>query len=301
MDIGLNKTGLKNGFFSFLLVLLLMPIGHAVMVLNEILLHDYKYYGAILMGVLGTGLVFWGIKNNRQATFATIMGFLGGVLIWTGWIEFSFMWVAEKNNVANYIVNGEVATKREYLVMLSSLGLLATFTVYYLFTYNNCNFFVWFQKIFGIRNELTLQSNNTKKPLAVTTFIETIVILWFFYVVLLIVYDDTIAGDSHPATYIVAWGSLLWSVYLVSNLIRLRVFDYAVRYAIPTVIIFWNFIEVLGRWGTFKEIWIYPTEHWLEVLLFFVLLFALLAIFLKTPYFRKQYANKNTGTGTPEA
>ncbi len=290
----LNKTGLKNGFFSFLLVLLLMPIGHAIMVLNEIILHDNKYYGAVIMGIIGVLMTFWGIKKNHKATFATIMGFLGAVLVWTGWIEFSFVWIAEKNDVAHLIVDGEIATKREYLVMLSSLGLLATVVLFYLFSRSNCTFFIWFQKVFKFREDIISQTG-FKKPFAVSTFSETIMIIWFFYVVLLIVYDDQIAGDTHIATDIVAWGSLLWSVYLLTKLIRIQTFDYAIRYAVPTVVIFWNFIEVLGRRGFFKEIWVHPEEHWIEVSLFFVLLGLLLYLFLKKPSFeRKRRATLTT-------
>jgi hypothetical protein len=43
----------------------------------------------------------------------------------------------------------------------------------------------------------------------------------------------------------------------------------------------------LGRWGTFKEIWIYPIEHWKEVSLMFIVTAVLLYVFIKTPYFRK--------------
>jgi|GEM_PF-1875092 len=44
---------LKFGILSFLIVLLLMPIGHALMVLNEILMKDSKLLGAGIIGVLG--------------------------------------------------------------------------------------------------------------------------------------------------------------------------------------------------------------------------------------------------------
>ena len=72
-----------------------------------------------------------------------------------------------------------------------------------------------------------------------------------------------IAGDRHPLTYFVAFGSLFWSAFLFLKLIKIKKFDYAIRYAIPTVIIFWNFVEVTGRWDMFKEIWVHPFEHWI--------------------------------------
>ncbi|HQU95024.1 MAG: hypothetical protein KBF75_07440 [Saprospiraceae bacterium] len=283
----MNKVGLRNGFFSFLLVLLLMPIGHAIMVLNEHLLLEYKYQGAIAMGFAGIILLIWGIKKNSKPTLATILGFLGGVLVWTGWVEFSFMWIAEKNNVSHLMVDNEIATKREYLVMMSSLGLLCTFYFFYLFTRSNCTFYIWQQKYLGFREDIKTQVG-FKKPFAVSTFIETIMIIWTFYVVLLLVYDEQIAGDRHIATYIVGFGSLLWSLYLISKLVRIQSFDYAIRYAVPTVIIFWNFVEILGRWDLFKEIWVHPMEYKWEVSAFFIILAIILYIFIKNPKFSRK-------------
>ena len=283
----MNKVGLRNGFFSFLLVLLLMPIGHAIMVLNEHLLLEYKYQGAIAMGFAGIILLIWGIKKNSKPTLATILGFLGGVLVWTGWVEFSFMWIAEKNNVSHLMVDNEIATKREYLVMMSSLGLLCTFYFFYLFTRSNCTFYIWQQKYLGFREDIKTQVG-FKKPFAVSTFIETIMIIWAFYVVLLLVYDEQIAGDRHIATYIVGFGSLLWSLYLISKLVRIQSFDYAIRYAVPTVIIFWNFVEILGRWDLFKEIWVHPMEYKWEVSIFFIILAIILYIFIKNPKFSRK-------------
>ncbi|HMT77067.1 MAG TPA: hypothetical protein PKA44_05100 [Saprospiraceae bacterium] len=283
----MNKVGLRNGFFSFLLVLLLMPIGHAIMVLNEHLLLEYKYQGAIAMGFAGIILLIWGIKKNSKPTLATILGFLGGVLVWTGWVEFSFMWIAEKNNVSHLMVDNEIATKREYLVMMSSLGLLCTFYFFYLFTRSNCTFYIWQQKYLGFREDIKTQVG-FKKPFAVSTFIETIMIIWTFYVVLLLVYDEQIAGDRHIATYIVGFGSLLWSLYLISKLVRIQSFDYAIRYAVPTVIIFWNFVEILGRWDLFKEIWVHPMEYKWEVSIFFIILAIILYIFIKNPKFSRK-------------
>ncbi|MFT6384913.1 MAG: hypothetical protein ACJAQR_001751 [Bacteroidia bacterium] len=241
-----------------------MPIGHALMVLNEILLQDSKLVGAGIIGVLGTVLLIIGIRKNKNRAVASILGLLAGILIWTGWVEFSFVWIAEKLNVAPYMENGEVATKPEYLVMLSSIGLLGALALFYTFSRTHCTLIVWFQKTFRFKDQL-VQKEFIEKPLAIVSFMETIIIIWAFYILLLLVYDPDLFGDKHPVTYIVAYGSLIWSALLIANLLKIQKFDYAIRYAIPTVVIFWNFIEVLGRWGWFKEIWVYPKEHWIEI------------------------------------
>jgi len=268
---------IKIGVFSFILVLLFMPLGHTLMILNERLLTNHKLIGAGIIGFIGVCLLVLGISKDRKKSTATLFGLLAGILVWTGWIEFSFVWVAEKLHIEALTINGEVVTKPEYLIMPSSLGLLGSFMLLYLFTYNNCQFFNWFQHVFDIKKHIKIKNN--EKAIAVSTFIETIMILWTFYIVLLLVYDDDIAGDKHPFTYIVAFGSLIWSIYLFLKLLKIKKFDYAIRYAIPTVIIFWNFVEVMGRWNLFKEIWVHPFEHWIEISIITILLIGFIAYY----------------------
>ncbi len=274
-----KRSALVIGTFSFLLVLLLMPVGHALMVFNEKVLGHNKLLGAAGIGFIGFLLLLWGFKINEKKGMATLLGLLSGILIWTGWIEFSFVWIAEKQNVAPLIENGEIATKPEYLVMLSSVGLLIAFLLLFLFTQNKCSFFNWFQKLAGFKKLLS-PIGQTQRPLAIVTFIETIMVLWTFYIVLLLVYDKEIAGDKHPVTFIVAFGSLFWSIYLYLKLIKLSKLDYAIRYAIPTVVIFWNFVEVIGRWNLMKEIWIHPTQYWFENAMILCILLSFIAYYV---------------------
>ena len=108
-----KRSSFLIGTFSFLLVLFLMPVGHALMVFNEKILAHNKLIGAAGIGFIGFLLLVWGFKINEKKGFATLFGLLSGILIWTGWIEFSFVWIAEKQNVAPLIENGEIATKPE--------------------------------------------------------------------------------------------------------------------------------------------------------------------------------------------
>lgn len=275
----MNLKSFKIGVSSFLIILFLMALGHVLMVLTEKIFVEQKYIGALLIGLIGFVLLIIGVKKNKSKSTATILGLLAGVLIWTGWVEFSFVWIAEKLNVLPLIENGEIATKPEYLVMLSSVGLLSTFSLFFLFTYTKCQFFKWFQNLFGIKEDVS-PKKSIEKPIVVTTFIETIMILWTFYIVLLLVYDKDIAGDNHPATYFVAFGSLFWSLYLSLKLLKIKKFDYAIRYAIPTVIIFWNVVEISGRWNLFKEIWVHPIEHWVEITMITVLFLGFIAYYI---------------------
>jgi hypothetical protein len=277
------------GILAFSIVLLTMPLGHACMILMEkIFSHSFLYKGAFILGILGIIFLIAGsfVKNRNRATIA---GLFSGLLVWTGWIEFSYVYISRRHNIAPLIENGEIVTKPEYLLLPSSIGFLAVLFIYFLFSANTrCVFLGWFQDKFRLKKKENIKSSGNNP--ALSTFIELISVLWTFYIVLLLVYDEQLFGDKHPVTYFVAFGSLFWSLYLFSRLVKIGDVGYAIRYAIPTVIIFWNFIEVLGRWNMLREIWIEPSLYWGEMLIITFILILLTVLF----YFEKKIILKIT-------
>ncbi len=254
------------GIIAFIIVLFTMPLGHAAMILMEIGFgHEHVYLAALILGFLGFFLLLWGVISSNE-TKATFLGLFGGLFIWTGWIEFAFVYYANRYGVEPLIVNGEVVTKPEYLIMPSSVGFWAILMIYYfLGSKTGCQFFNWFREKLKVKNAVIMKP--AERNVAMTTLMELTALLWTFYLVLLFVYDDQFFGDRHIVTYVVAFGSLFWSIYLFLKLIKITKMAYAVRYSIPTVIIFWNFVEILGRWDFFKEIWVEPGKYWLEMLI----------------------------------
>jgi hypothetical protein len=277
----MKKFKPSKGIIAIIIVLFSIPLGHTLMVLNDSVSFINKFYLAGMIGLIGILLLFMGVRYNHYPIRATVMGFIGGILVWTGWIEFSFVWIAEKLHVEHLMENNEISTRSEYLVMMSSIGLLSTVIAIFLFTDSRCKLFIWWQKRLNLRPYIQIKQN--KRPTAIVAFFETIMVIWTFYLVLLFVYDEQFAGSRHWITYVVAYGSLLWSLILGTRLMRIQQLDFAIKYAIPTVIIFWNFIEILGRWNVLKEIWIKPSDFWLENLLILLVFgfFIIRALMLK--------------------
>ncbi|MFW5774188.1 MAG: hypothetical protein ACOCWD_05850, partial [Tangfeifania sp.] len=208
-----------------------------------------------------------------------LYGLFAGLFVWTGWIEFAFMYYAGRLGVKPLIVNGETVTKPEYLLLPATIGIWAVFMLYYLLgTNSGCRFFIWIQKILKIKNLTELPK--VPRNVAITTFMEIIMLLWTFYLVLLFAYDTRFAGEKHPVTLIILFGTLLWSLILFIKLIRIPRLAYAIRYAIPVVIIFWTSVEIMGRWKVFEEIWIKPDSHWAEISGMLAVLFLLTAFIL---------------------
>ncbi len=261
-----KKVGM-TGVWAFLIVLFSMPLGHALMIACE---HTFGENGiftvAFFMGFAGLLLTLWGFLSKGD-TKQTLLGFLGGLLFWTGWIEFAFVYFARRYGVEPLIENGEVVTKPEYLIMPSSVGFWAMMMIGYLLnSRTGCNLFNWIQR-HVLRTEQIRSFTPVVRNVAVSTFMELNTVLWTCYLLLLFVYDNAFLGDRHPVAYVVAFASLVWALYLFTRLIRYKHIGPAIRYAIPTVIIFWNFVEILGRWGIFKEIWVHPFEYVLEMIL----------------------------------
>lgn len=270
----MKLTSPWTGILSFIIVLFMMPLGHAAMILMEkILGHNLLYLAALLLGVIGVGLLVLGIYSKKEIT-ATFAGLFGGMLVWTGWVEFAYVYYANRYGVQPLIENGEIVTKPEYLIMPSSVGFWAIIMLFYIFSIkSNCVLFTWIQdKLhYGTAKKAVSDEQPVSRlqPVvrnhAMTTFMEMNIIMWTCYIVLLFVYDERFFGDHHPVTSIIAFGSLAWSIYLFVKLLKIKKLGYAIRYAIPTVIIFWTFVEIMGRWDMLKEIWVEPSHYWMEM------------------------------------
>jgi hypothetical protein len=190
----------------------------------------------------------------------TWYGFWAGTLLWTGWVEFAFVWNANFLNIPDLMdphVAGEIATKAESLVMMSSVGVLAATMAY--FTLNKetkCNMFVWLQRNLKLRTGKP--SRGYERNFAAITCLETIYVIWFCYLVLLFIYDENILGDRHPVTYGIFFLNTVWSLYLLSRLLQMWKVTTAIRYSIPTAVIAYSSYEIAGRWNLYTDIWVHP-------------------------------------------
>ena len=116
------------GLLAFIIVFVVQALGHTVMIVMEDVWpgEHYIYESAFAMGLFGAALLFIGMRSENDVS-STWLGFWAGTFLWTGWIEFSFVWSGNFLNVPDLMdpnMPGEIATKAEYLVMMSSVGIL---------------------------------------------------------------------------------------------------------------------------------------------------------------------------------
>ncbi|WP_455674132.1 hypothetical protein [Phocaeicola sp.] len=277
----LKKRNVLIGIASFLIVLFTMPLGHALMILME---HNLSptalHYSAFVMGGVGLVMAIIGVFAQGD-TRQTLWGLFGGLLFWTGWIEFIYVYYAQRFGVQPLIIEGEVVTKPEYLIMPSSFGFWVMFMLLYLFNIRSgCNFFNYLQRVFFRNSQVRVKMRPMTRHTSLVTFMELNLILWTNYLVLLFCYDDNFIGDHHPVTTLVAIGCLVGSVYMFKRLINIGQWGYSIRFAIATVIVFWTFVEVMGRLNILTEIWVEPMNYITEMVTILTTFVVLLCIML---------------------
>ena len=248
---------------SFFLVLFIMPLGHAAMILMEHLMAPGPLHVcAFLLGLAGLLITIAGVfvrGDLRQ----TLCGLFGGLLFWTGWVEFLFQYYADRYGMQPLVdpVKGNV-TQPEYLIMPATFGMMMMVLLIYLFSIRSgCNFFNWCQRrLFGGRRDIIVLRPMTRHT-SIVTFMELNMMLWVSYVLLMFCYDTHFLGDTHPVTIAIGLGCLVGSVFIFLRQLRIPSWGANIRMAIATVMTLWTFVEILGHIGILKEIWLEPTEH----------------------------------------
>ena len=309
---------------SFLVVLFTMPLGHALMkIMEETMEPGLMHICAFIMGAVGLALVITGVFVNGD-TKQTLCGLFGGLLFWTGWVEFLYVYYASRfgvhydllgNGVVQSVteyVNGigvshemyfngvninelpseEVkllrGSKPEYLIMPTSFGFWIMLAVLYLFgSKTGCHAMNWLQKVFFGKKRQTIVPHNMSRHTAITTFLELNMIMWTMYLVLMFVYDPVFLGDSHPVTIALAVVCLVGSIFMFRYQLKLGSWGPNIRMGIATVLIFWTSVEVFSRNGILKEFWVEPQSYATEMITILIC-FIVLTTFLVIKAIRKK-------------
>lgn len=312
-----NKIYLSKTLASFFLVLFTMPLGHALMMLMEHFMSPTAlHYSAFLMGLTGFMVTVCGVFVKGD-TKQTLFGLAGGLLFWTGWVEFMLGYYAHRygtlydltgsgtvTSTIEYIngvvvdrhmyINGqdiaemsrqELKTLRgsrpEYLTMPGTFGFFMMFVLLYTFCIRSgCNAFNWLQKkLFRDKRDIIVFKPMTRHT-SIVTFMELNMIMWASYLLLMFCYDPVFLGDSHPITIVISIFCLAGSFFMFKRELKIGAWGPNIRMAIATVIVFWTFVEVMGRNKILNEIWIAPLEHQTEMWSIFIAFLVLIAYLL---------------------
>ena len=262
---------------SFIVVLFAMPLGHALMILMEhFMAPSAMHVAGFFLGLVGLIMVIVGVFVKGD-TRQTLWGLFGGLLFWTGWVEFLFLYYARRYGVQPEMEFGKVVTKPEYLILPATFGLwMMVMTVYIFSTRNGCDFITWIQKVCFRDKRKVIAPQPMTRHTSIVTFMEVNMMLWGCYLLLIFCYDKNFLGDHHPVTFLVGLGCFIGSIFMFKRQLHLASRGANIRMAIATVIVFWTPVEILGRINFFNEFWTEPQHYVFEmsaILVVFVVLF----------------------------
>ena len=265
---------------SFIVVLFAMPLGHALMILMEhYMAPSTMHVAGFFLGLVGLIMVIVGVFVKGD-TRQTLWGLFGGLLFWTGWVEFLFLYYARRYGVQPEMEFGKVVTKPEYLILPASFGLwMMVMTMYIFSTRNGCDFITWIQKVCFRDKRKVIAPQPMTRHTSIVTFMEVNMMLWGCYLLLMFCYDKNFLGDHHPVTFLVGLGCFIGSIFMFKRQLHLASWGANIRMAIAAVIVFWTPVEILGRINFFNEFWTEPQHYVFEmsaILVVFVLLFVYL-------------------------
>ena len=273
------ETRVRNNYWrrtlaSFFLVLFAMPLGHALMtIMDKFMSEDTVHVAGFILGLVGLVMVIMGVFAKGD-TRQTLWGLFGGLLFWTGWVEFLFLYYARRYGVPPEIENNVVVTKPEYLIMPASFGMwMMTMVMYVFSTKNGCDFITWIQKVCFRDKRKVIVTQPMTRHTSIVTFMEINMMLWAFYLLLMFCYDKRFLGDHHPVTFLVGLACFIGSLFMFKRELKLAAWGSNIRMAIATVIIFWTPVEILGRINFFREFWVEPEKYSLQMI-------AILVVFL---------------------
>lgn len=283
-----KKKNWWKSIASFLLVLCTMPLGHAMMIIMENTMTPAAVHcSAFCMGLAGLLLVIGGVFVKGD-TRQTVCGLIGGLLFWTGWVEFLFQYYATRWGTQPEMENGEVVTRPEYLILPASFGMwMMVMTLYIFSTKNGCNFINWWQRTILRSHKNEIAARPMTHHTSIVTFMELNMILWASYLLLMFCYDRNFLGDRHPITSIVAAGCLLGSIFIFRKQLKLSSWGANIRMAIATVIVFWVPVEVLGRLNFFHEFWVEPEKYATQIVSILVAFLVLMVYIMMAARKRK--------------
>lgn len=257
---------ITRGVLSFLIILLLMPLGHAFVIIMEHNLDGNALnVTALILGLLAVVSAF-AANRLKNKGLSTALGALTGVVIWGSWVEFIYITYAESVGVTPLIADGEIITKPEFLIMPTALPFAAVTLVMYVFG----NSRRW-GLVNTLRRWLGIEVHpNSGRYNATGAMIDLVLLVWYTYLILLVCFDPSILGVRHPVTLSIATLCLVISIVLFVRSLKARSWACALSQSIVTVCFLWTFVEVLIKLRFFKEIWIHPADYVFEMVLILI-------------------------------
>jgi len=230
------------GLKAFLVVLLVMPLGHACTVI-ALRLPPQGQIAVTIICVMLAAVVMYISRFIKSSAWDTFCGLIAGTLLWAGLVE---IWVK---------LGAQAIGAEEQKVMELTLAIIIPLILYFLFNENTrCNLFISLRKVLhtqkGAVREIPIETWGPR------TAFKMFTLIWMGHVALFFAYDPDFFGTQSLFCKIFFISCLIGGTYLFYRLTKAEEMGFAYRYAIPTVVVIWSCIETLAKWKILSEPWI---------------------------------------------
>jgi hypothetical protein len=256
------STSAWGGLFAVAMVLMGLAVGHSHLMVQRGLVGGIGTTDTVvgmITGILGFVLVWIGLKKESENQ-ATILGYLGGTLIWIGIFEWTWEYFGHWLGVSTVMAD-DIPILTAGLQMIQSTSLIVIAMLIFLGANKDtrCRMFMWFHRNFKLKPGR--MTSGYKRQYARITAMETLFLIWFIYLCAITINDPRLIRFDSIAAMAITIGFVVWGIYLVTKLVKIRGLGACLRYAIPTGHILWLPIEAFSRWGLYPEVWIKPFEY----------------------------------------
>ncbi len=246
-----------------------LAVGHSLVVLQHALIGQLVVIDTVVswaMGFTGFALVWMGLK--RAETQATVLGYLGGNLVWCGLFEWTWHFFARSLAIEPVLDDGMMILSGELLVIQATTLIVVSLLIFLGANKDTrCRMFMWFHR--NLRLRPGAMTPGYQRQHARNTALETVFLIWTIYLFAIYINDPRGIRYDSVAAMVITGGFVVWGAYLVTKLVKQREFGPTFRYAIASGSICWLPIEAFSRWGLYPEIWIKPAEYPLLMLAVF--------------------------------
>ena len=230
------------GLKAFLVVLLVMPLGHACTVI-ALRLPPQGQIAVTIICVMLAAVVMYISRFIKSSAWDTFCGLIAGTLLWAGLVE---IWVK---------LGAKAIGAEEQKVMELTIAIIIPLILYFLFNENTrCNLFISLRKVLhtqkGAVREIPIENWGPR------TAFKMFTLIWMGHVALFFAYDPDFFGTQSLFCKIFFISCLIGGTYLFYRLTKAEEMGFAYRYAIPTVVVIWSCIETLAKWKILSEPWI---------------------------------------------
>ena len=257
--------------FALVATFLGQPLSRSV---NRFLLDWFGEWAIVGFIVLGfAGVVLVAVNLNSSEMRASVAGYISGLMIWRGFFDGPLRFFSDYFSIQSVDFGGFPLGGRYALLMSSLTMMIAVLLLYGLMNRETKCIFMRFT-LRLVHWSPGMPTQNLRRSFARIAAMETVFVQWGIFLLFLF-----LGGWLGNPFYLVM---LVWSAYLIFQLLRLKRAGSAFRYAIPVSVIIWSLAEVGAFFGMYPEIWQAPAENPIGMSVILVLFIACLFMLLRS-------------------